>query len=247
MVDGGWSMEGQTVLITGAGRGLGLAIARKLASRRPRLVLHHFQTPLTDMLKHAAELQLAGALGVQVVHADFTSPSQIQRMFEDLGERGWRAIDVLVNNAGVMLKKPLADTRPEEWATVLAINVIAASQCIRHAARMGCRKVINLADIAAEKGWKNYSAYVASKGALVAMTRSLAVELAPDVQVNAISPGLVSVTAGNEGVLPKVLRKIPAGRAGTRDEVAACVELLLDAPDYVTGQVLAVDGGLGLR
>jgi len=234
------------VLITGAARGLGLAVARRLAARGAGLILHHFDTPADEMRARAEELVRSGAPEVGIQNADLTDAQAIGEMFRSIKDCPGR-LDCLVNNAGIFLRKPLLETEWEEWSSLFSVNVAAPALCIRYAVQLGCTQVVNIADIAWDKSWKNHGAYIASKSALAALTRVAAVELAPDVRVNAVAPGLVSVPDGMKEVYGNVVGRIPAGRTGTEEEIAQTVEMLLDAPDYLTGQVIAVDGGLSLR
>ena len=240
-------MKDMTLLITGGTHGLGLAIARCLAARGGTVLLHSRRTSSTQLAAIGRELvERLGARRVDCYLADLTDPVEISAMFERIHD-AHPQIDYLVNNAGVLLRKPLAETSGEEFSELFALNATAPALCIGHAVKMGCRRVVNVADIAWNKSWKNHGAYVASKAALAALTRVAAVEWAPDVQINAVAPGLVTVPDGMEDTYAAVEGRIPAGRRGTPEEVARAVEMLLDAPSYMTGQVVAVDGGLSLR
>jgi pteridine reductase len=239
-------MEGKHVLITGAAHGIGLAIARRMAHRKARIILHHFNAPAHITDERAVELLRAGAPTVRLEKADLADPEQLEAMFDRIAADRL-VIDILINSAGILMRKPLADTDHADWLEILTVNTIAPARCIRRAVLLGCKHVINIADIAADKAWKLHSAYIASKAALVGMTRTAAVELAPHVRVNAVSPGLISVPHGMEEVYKRVEARIPAGRRGNVEDVARTVEMLLDSPAYITGQVLAVDGGLSLR
>ncbi len=214
--------------------------------RKARLILHYHRTPIAVTEERAVDLLRAGAPTVRLEQADLTDSVQLDSMFDRIaGDR--LVIDILVNSAGILLRKPLTETGFDEWQQILALNAIAPARCIRRAVPLGCRHVINIADIAADKAWKKHAAYIASKAALVALTRTAAVELAPQVRVNAVSPGLITVPHGMEDVYKGVEARIPAGRRGNVEDIARTVEMLLDSPAYLTGQVVAVDGGLSLR
>jgi len=239
-------LEGRHVLITGGAHGIGLAIARRMAARKARIILHHNRTPMAVTEERAVELLRSGALTVRLERADLADTAQVDQMFDRItADR--LVIDILVNSAGIFLRKPLADTEAAEWQQLFAVNTIAPARCIRRAVLLGCRHVINITDIAATKAWKRHAAYIASKAALVALTRAAAVELAPQVRVNAVSPGLISVPHGMEDICRGVEARIPAGRRGNAEDVARTVEMLLDSPAYLTGLLVAVDGGLSLR
>lgn len=239
-------MAGKSALVTGGAHGLGLAVARRLAQRGVSLVLHYHSTPGAEVELARAELMQLGAADVLLEKADFRQPGEIKEMFRRLAEKT-EALDILVNNAGVLLRKPLVETDADDWQSVVALHVVAPAECLRRAVRMGCSHVINVIDIAWDKAWRNHAAYVASKSALAAYTRVAARELAPTVRVNAVAPGLISTPAEAGDNYHSVVSRIPFGKTGTPDDVARTVELLLDSPAYLTGQIIAVDGGLSLR
>jgi pteridine reductase len=238
-------MAGKSALITGGAHGLGLAVARRLAQRGASLALHYFSTPLAEVERVRAELVGLGAAGVLVERADFRKPGEISQMFQRLNN-SLQSLDILVNSAGVLLRKPLTETDADDWQSVIALHVVAPAECLRRAVRMGCTDVINIVDIAWDKAWRNHAAYVASKSALAAYTKVAARELAPTVRVNGVAPGLISTPPEAGDSYDSVLRRIPFGATGSPDDVARTVELLLDSPRYLTGQIIAVDGGLSL-
>jgi 2-deoxy-D-gluconate 3-dehydrogenase len=177
----------------------------------------------------------------------------VARVVETLG-----AVDILVNNSGVAVVKPLVETRPDEWRQVLETNLTGAYNCCHAVApsmiarRHG--KVINVASILASRGLPGYAAYAASKGGLVALTRVLAVEWARhNVQVNAIAPGWFVTPMNAEAFADastrdRLLRDVPARRTGRPEELGAlAVYLASPAADYVTGEVVSIDGGFGAR
>ncbi len=235
------------LVVTGGLSTLGRAIALRLAGHSTSLHVttsrsegpHEFDE-VYGHLRVPEDLPL----GLGLHSADFSLPEGYAFLVESL-ERG--GVDTLVNNAGVHLRRPLAEMTQEHWQRTFAINLFAVAEVTRAAVAGGCTRVVNVVDAGWEKGWPNHSAYLASKAALVSLTRSLAVELAPSVQVNAVAPGIITLPGDAVMTEERMVRRIPAGRVGRPDEIAAAVEALLCSPPYVTGQVLAVDGGYGIR
>ena len=171
-------------------------------------------------------------------------------MFEQLDGKFAGKLDVLVNSAGVMERVAAADLVAERWQRMFALNVEAPLWCSQ-AARMRMLanaapggSIVNVTDISAERPWRGYAHYCASKAALVSLTKTLALEWAPDIRVNAVAPGAVMLP---EGTSPEEVARleaaIPAKRLGSAEDVAETVVFLAGGPAYVTGQVIAVDGG----
>jgi len=239
-------MKGKTAIVTGAFHGLGLAVARRLAWRGVGLVLHYHTTSEEEVEEVAEQLKEEGAPLVRYGKADFKRPDEVERWFDEVRPIVTE-VDYLVNSAGIFLRKPLADTEATDWQQLMAVNVIAPFLCTRMAVAAGVTRIVNILDIAWNKSWRHHAAYAASKAALAALTRSSAVEFAPDVQVNGVAPGLVSVPEEMADMYRPVALRIPMKRHGLPEEVAKVVEQLLESPPYVTGQIVAVDGGLSLR
>jgi NAD(P)-dependent dehydrogenase (short-subunit alcohol dehydrogenase family) len=134
-----------------------------------------------------------------------------------------------------------------DWQDLFSVNLFATAEVTRLAVSAGCTNVVNITDAGWHRAWPNHSAYLAAKAAVVALTRSLASELAPTVRVNAVAPGIVTIPESATASPSHLLAKIPAGRLGTPEEVAEVVKSILLAPPYLTGEVIAVDGGYGHR
>lgn len=231
-------------LVTGGGVRLGAEIGRTLAARGFELVLH------CNRSRTAAEA-LAGELGragftVTVIAADLSTPAGCSALAEQAGP-----VDVLVNNAGVFAAAPLATLTLQQWDTMQAINCRAPfllSQALlpglQRSRLLGGGVIINIADISGSRPVPGYAHYVVSKAGLLMLTKAMALELAPDVRVNSISPGTVMPPAGYaEQDRQAIAAAVPVGRLGSAADIAKTVTFLLDSP-YITGQDIAVDGGL---
>lgn len=247
-------LDGRVALVTGASRGLGRAMAVALGEAGADLAL--LARSAADLEATADAVRALGRRAVAIptdVQVPEAVDAAVARVVETLG-----AVDILVNNSGVAVVKPLVETRPDEWRQVLETNLTGAYNCCHAVApsmiarRHG--KVINVASILASRGLPGYAAYAASKGGLVALTRVLAVEWARhNVQVNAIAPGWFVTPMNAEAFADastrdRLLRDVPARRTGRPEELGAlAVYLASPAADYVTGEVVSIDGGFGAR
>lgn len=241
--------SGQVVLVTGAGRGLGSAIARRFAQAGAKVILHYHSS-------QEEALALAAELKADALRADLTQESGVGFLFASIVDRYGRP-DVLVNNAGVYPVQPLLEIPSAEWETVLAANLRSAFLCTRAAAHSMQRfrrggAIINIASIEAHHPALGHSHYAAAKGGLLALTRAAALELAPqEIRVNAVSPGLVW-RPGIEQDWPQGVAAwqaaAPLARLGQPEEVAdACLFLASPMARWITGIDLLVDGGISAR
>ncbi len=247
-------LDGKVAVITGAGRGIGRAAALALAGAGADVVLAARTQSQLDTV--ADEVAALGQRAV-VVPTDVTVIASVDRLAEQtIDELGH--VDIIVNNSGIVASTPLLDQQPDEWDAVHATNVrgtyLVTRALGRHLVNQGHGKVINVASNFAFAGVAGHTAYCSSKAAIVAFTRSLAVEWARyGVQVNAIAPGYVT-TDMNEDVradpamLNKILRAVPARRMADPDELGPWFVLLATgASDYVTGETIVIDGGQTAR
>jgi 3-oxoacyl-[acyl-carrier protein] reductase len=239
-------MREGSALVTGGSRGIGAATARTLADAGWPVGVN-YRSDGDAAEKVVKEIEEAGGKAV-ALQGDVADPEVPDRLLKDLKEH-FGPVLVLVNNAGVRADGLTPQTGDEEWARVIDTNLSGAFRLIRRAlspmmrARFG--RVVNIASVVGIRGNPGQVNYAASKAGLIAVTRTVAAEVARrSVTVNAVAPGLVS-TDLTEGLGDEVLESVPARRAGTPEEVAACVRFLAsEEAAYVTGTVLTVDGGM---
>lgn len=236
---------GRVALITGAARRVGRAIAIDLANSGCDVAVH-YRRSAGDAESLAAEIREAGGR-VLLVEGDLADPDTPERLVQRVvGEMG--RLDVLVNNASVFNAEKLEGWTHDHWEDVFRVNLFAPAMLARAASasmrQVGAGRIINLTDILADRPIKGFAAYCASKAALVSLTRSLARELAPHITVNAISPGIAAFPDDYADELrEKLVARVPLNRPGTPQDVADAVRYLLTSGDYITGQILTVDGG----
>jgi pteridine reductase len=236
-----------TALVTGAGRRLGQAIAVALGARGMHVVVHYHASD-RGAQETAATIGDAGG-SASVVQADLRQPAAIEALVsEAVAVTG--GLHVLVNSAAEMLRTPVGEVSPAQWDALMDLNLRApfflAQAAAPHLRRSrGC--IVNIADIAAEETWPGYIPYSITKAGIAFMTRALARALAPEVRVNGVAPGAVHLPDDfDDAMAARLAETTPLGRLGSPDDVVGAVLYLLDA-GYVTGQVVAVDGGRLVR
>jgi len=240
----------RVVLITGAARRVGAAIARRLHADGCDLALH-YRASSADMQTLADELDAdrpGSTLKLQAELADFDRlPELVARTVGHFGR-----LDALVNNASAFYPTPAGTATAAQWDELFAVNARAPFFLAQAAAphlKAARGAIVNIADIYAERPRADLAVYAASKAALLAVSRGLAVSLAPEVRVNAVSPGAILWPDGgiDPALQASLLAQTPLGRVGEPADIAATVAWLLsDAAGYVTGQTLHVDGGRAL-
>lgn len=234
----------RVVLVTGAGRRVGRAIAQRLAEAGCRIAVH-YRDSAADALATAEQCRAAGG-AAEVFGADLADPQATAQLVRRVLERFGR-LDVLVNNASVFEPMSLEQFNLADWERTLRIN-LTAPLVLAHAAREALRqsrgRVVNLCDAATARAWSDHLAYIVSKGALETLTRALARALAPEVNVVGVAPGVAAWPDGyDQATRERLTAQIPLQRAGTPADIAAAIHFLLREGDYVTGVVLPVDGG----
>lgn len=241
------NLHGKVALVTGGAKRVGKAIAHALAARGCKLVVH-YKTSQTDAEATVRELQAANAEAM-AVQADITQEDEVERMVAAAVAQFGR-IDILINNAAVFFRTPVETLTIEEWEQVLDVNLTGTFLC---AQKIGLRMrewgwghIINIADVAGLRPWVDYIPYSVSKACVITLTQGLAMELAPQVMVNAIVPGPVLFQDDTpEAVRQREIDKTLVKRAGAPEEVAEVVAFVAES-DYSTGSLFHVDGGRAL-
>jgi len=237
------SLDGKTALVTGASRGIGRAIATELASAGASVVIGYRSG------KDEAEA-LATEIGARAVQADVSSAEDAARLVEEAGD-----LDILVNNAGLTRDGLLARMSDDDWRTVIDTNLSSVFYTCRAVTRPMMKKrggsIVNISSIVGVHGNWGQTNYAASKAGIIGFTKSLARELGSrGVRANVVAPGYVKTQLTD--VLPEeatatMLQQTPLGRLGEPEDVAGAVRFLCsDAAAFITGEVLLVDGGLGM-
>jgi 3-oxoacyl-[acyl-carrier protein] reductase len=237
------SLEGKNALVTGASRGIGRAIAVELAAAGASVVVGYRSG------REEAEA-LASELGGRAIQADVSNPDDAKRLVEEAGD-----LDVLVNNAGLTRDGLLARMSDEDWRTVIDTNLASVFYTCRAVTRPMMKKragsIVNISSIVGVHGNWGQTNYAASKAGIIGFTKSLARELGSrNVRANVVAPGYVKTQLTD--VLPEeatgaMLENTPLGRLGEPEDVAGAVRFLCsDAASFITGEVLLVDGGLGM-
>lgn len=210
-------------------------------------VLVHYHASTEAAEETAGALRAAGVRAA-TARADLTRPEEIAHPFQAADE-AFGGLDLLVNNAAIFPRVDPLEATADDWDRVFALNARAAFLCSQEAARrMERGAIVNILDTGASQAWPAYVPYVASKAALASVTRGLAAALAPRVRVNGVAPGPVLLPEGDdeESDRAAAARRTALGRVGTPEDVAAAV-LYLAGADYVTGEIVRVDGGQHLR
>jgi 3-oxoacyl-[acyl-carrier protein] reductase len=243
-------LDGQVALVTGAGRGIGAAIAVLFGRLGARVALNYREDEKSAQAT-AKAVRDAGAEAA-VLRADVSHPAEADRLIAET-EAALGPLDILVVNHGIWKRASIAEMTQDEWNETLSVNLGGAYALCHHAARRMLPRrrgsIVTIASTAGQRGEAHYSHYAASKGALIAFTKSLAAELAPHgIRVNGVAPGWVLTDmsrvalTGDEGRAS--LAKIPLGRPGTPDEIAGPVAFLAsDLASYLYGEILCVNGG----
>jgi NAD(P)-dependent dehydrogenase (short-subunit alcohol dehydrogenase family) len=181
--------------------------------------------------------------------ADLEKVAEIERLFSEV-QQHFGKLDGLVNNAARFTRKDALEITEADWDFVHSVNLKATFFCCQQAAKLMLAgqggRIVNISSLGGIKAWPDHAHYCASKAGVIHMTRALAQAWAPKITVNSVAPGVIPFGEPDERV-KRLIAKTPAGRAGTADEIADAVVFFLTASDFITGQVLAVDGGLSQK
>jgi len=240
-------LAGKTALITGAARRIGRAIATRLHAAGANVVLHylHAEAEAHDL---AAQFNAVRANSARNIRADLLETDRLPELVAfAVSEFG--GLDILVNNASSFYPTPMGEIQPKEFSELMGTN-LKAPLFLSQAAAVELKKrrgtIINIVDIHAERPLKNYLVYSIAKSALAGLTRALALELGPEIRVNGVSPGVIAWPddgSFDEAVRERVIRHTLLKRQGDPEDIARAVLFLAGEAGYITGQILAVDGG----
>ena len=237
------------VLITGGAKRIGARIARTLHAQDMNLVIH-FNTSSDDANELCSELNSIRNDSAIAIGANLTNQDEVESLINKVIERTGQ-LDVLINNASTFYPTPIEDITLDDWDNLVGTNLKAPLFLCKYAAphiKKSKGSIINMVDIHASKPLKNHPIYGPAKSGLVMLTRSLAKDLAPEVRVNGIAPGMILWPENEppEEIKQKVVNQIPLNRTGEPNDIAKTVLFLIADADYITGQIIAVDGGRGI-
>jgi NAD(P)-dependent dehydrogenase (short-subunit alcohol dehydrogenase family) len=230
-------LSGKVVLVTGAAKRIGRGIALRLAAEGARVLVHYGGS------EHEAR-----AMGFPVFQANLEKVSEIEKMFRQI-ERQEGRLDGLVNNAARFTRFDPMDITEADWDFIHSVNLKAVFFSCQQAARLmrksGAGRIVNISSLGGIRPWAEHAHYCASKAGVIMLTRALAKAFAPEITVNSVAPGVIPF-GDPDARAASMIVNTPARRGGTPDEIADAVIYFLTASNFVTGQLLAVDGGLGL-
>jgi NAD(P)-dependent dehydrogenase (short-subunit alcohol dehydrogenase family) len=230
-------LSGKVVLVTGAAKRIGRGIALRLAAEGARVLVHY-----------GGSEQEARELGLPVFQANLEKVSEIEEMFRRI-ERQEGRLDGLVNNAARFTRFDPMDITEADWDFIHSVNLKAVFFCCQQGVRLmrksGSGRIVNISSLGGIRPWAEHAHYCASKAGVIMLTRALAKAFAPEITVNSVAPGVIPFGEPDTRAA-SMIGNTPAQRGGTPDEIADAVIYFLTASNFITGQLLAVDGGLGL-
>jgi 3-oxoacyl-[acyl-carrier protein] reductase/pteridine reductase len=242
-LDASLPLAGQVALVTGAARRIGRSIALRLAAEGARVAIHYSSS-------EAEARETARECGGEMFRADLTSVEEIHSLFAGVAARLGR-LDCLVNNAARFTQSDPLRITESDWDNIHSVNLKAVFFCCQQGARLmlpgGGGRIVNISSLGGLRPWPDHVHYCASKAGVIHMTRALAVAWAPGISVNSVAPGVIPFEEANDPEIRKFVARTPAKRAGTGEEIAEAVLHFLTSSKFITGQILAVDGGLSLR
>ena len=245
-------LHGKTALVTGASRGIGRAVAIRLASDGANVAINFAgNLEKAQEVKSIIEANGGNAMLVQCDVSDFNAVEQMIKQITD----NWKSIDILVNNAGITRDALLLRMKPDDFDAVINTNLKGVFNCTKLVSKLMLKqrrgRIVNMSSVVALEGNAGQTNYAAAKAGIIGFTKSAARELAPrGITVNAVAPGFIETDMTNaipDEIKQSTADKIPVGRLGRTEDIANAVAFLVsDQADYITGQVLAVDGGLAM-
>jgi NAD(P)-dependent dehydrogenase (short-subunit alcohol dehydrogenase family) len=243
-------LSGQVILVTGAAKRIGRGIALRLAREGARVCIHY------DRSEQEAQQTAADCGGAELFRANLESVAEIHRLFREVEARMGR-LDALVNNAARFARFDPLDITEADWDFIHSVNLKATFFCCQGAARIMLRqeparvagpagRIVNISSLGGIKAWAEHAHYCASKAGVIHLTRALAKAWAPRITVNSVAPGVIPFPDIDDRGR-QMIKETPARRGGTPEEIADAVVCFLKASEFLTGQIIAVDGGLSLR
>ena len=236
-------LEGKIVLVTGAAKRIGRGIALRLAREGARVAIHYSNS------QEQAQATAAECGGAPIFRANLEKVSEIERLFADV-EAHFGRLDGLVNNAARFTRFHPFDITEADWDFIHSVNLKATFFCCQQGGKLmmksGGGRIVNISSLGGIRPWEDHVHYCASKAGVIMMTKALAKALAHAITVNSVAPGVIPFNDINSR-MQELIDVTPAERPGTADEIADAVVFFLKASNFVTGELMAVDGGLNLR
>jgi NAD(P)-dependent dehydrogenase (short-subunit alcohol dehydrogenase family) len=236
-------LQGKVALVTGAAKRIGRGIAVRLAAEGARVAVH-YGTSEAEARRTAAE-----ANGATLFRANLESIAEIERLFADVREKFGR-LDCLVNNAARFTRFDPLEITEKDWDFIHSVNLKATFFCCQQGARLmkasGGGRIVNISSLGGIRPWAEHAHYCSSKAGVIMLTKALAKAWAPEITVNSVAPGVIpfeDIDARGKAMLANT----PMGRGGTPEDIADAVVFFLTASNFITGETIAVDGGLNLR
>jgi 3-oxoacyl-(acyl-carrier-protein) reductase len=243
-------LDDQVAIVTGAGRGIGQAIARELAATGANVVIN-YSTSAEAAETLGKDVESTYGVKVLVVKADVTDYEQVGQMVGQVIE-AFGQVDILVNNAGITRDRTLKNMTRQQWDEVIHTNLGSVFNCTKHVLPFMLErkhgKIVNISSFVAMAGNVGQANYAATKAGIIGFTKSVALEVSRHgITVNAVCPGFTETDMlweVPENIRQRILDKIPQGRFGTAEEIAACVRFIVAEGDYMTAQAISINGGV---
>ena len=237
------SPNGKRVLVTGAAKRIGRVIAIELSRSGFDVAIHYNRS------RSEAEQVSRECNGAPIFQADLGQVSDIRKLFQTV-EQTFGPLDCLVNNAARFTRFDPLDITETDWDFIHDVNLKATFFCCQQAARqmkqIGAGRIVNISSLGGIRPWAEHAHYCASKAGVIMLTKALAKAFAPQITVNSVAPGVISFN-DIDARTQSMIDATPMHRSGKPEEIADAVQFFLTAPDFITGQILAVDGGLNDR